>query len=206
MVAIALIKNWKVIGGLIAALIFLFLWGPWRGDDVGDADPGTQVATEIPTLTSPPAADRVYPPPITAGQGATPASTAPPNGVPDIARDDRCRWLLAPDDYLVDLESLATKVTDLNQLWDNRELGYSEMVGRMEQWLESVRARLGKYPPTAEGGMEAIQEWAAEMESGAEDIFQWLRSSASGSANNRRFAVTRFGSLVREVPYLIVGC
>ena len=204
MVAIALIKNWKVVGGLIAALLVLFLWGPWRGDDAGDAQPQTQVVSEIPTLTSPPPTARIEPPPITVGQDPIP--TTGPDGTLDITRDDRCRWLLAPDDYLVDLESLATEVSDLNQLWDNRELRYSEMVERMEQWLESVRVRLGKYPPTAEGGMDAIREWAAEMEGGAEDILHWLRSSASGSANNRRFAVTRFGSLVREVPYLIVGC
>ena len=76
----------------------------------------------------------------------------------------------------------------------------------MGDWIGRVEGRLREYPPTVEGGMDDIREWAARMEGASEEILQWLRSSQSGSADSRRFAVAQFNSLVREVPYTIVGC
>ena len=107
------------------ALAILWVWGPWRGDDADAVQPQTAVVGEIPNLTTPPANVRVDPPPITLGEDTATSSTAAGSeGGIDVAQDDRCRWLLVPDDYLLDLESLATEVADINQLWDNREINY----------------------------------------------------------------------------------
>ena len=196
MVAITMLRNWKVLAILGLAFIVLFIWGPWRGDGDGEDGPVAQVLPSArPELTTPPPTMRSETP---IKEDATTTTTAP--------KTNECRWILLTHQYLYDLEVLSARIAEINQQWDDRDVSFRETVRFTEEWVEAVSAHLSKDTATAEGAELPVAEWRSELNDAAEDVLDWLKSSERGSADKRRAAAAQFDSLTLKPPFMNIGC